>query len=249
MNDSDIQSLVRQIQGLSAEEILAFAARRYGPQIALASSLGAEDQALTDMIARHQLPIGIFTLDTGRLPAETYEAIEATEGAYGLSIDVLFPNRDDIELMVRRQGVNLFYRSVENRKACCHARKVAPLRRKLATLKAWITGLRREQAPTRADLAAVEWDDANGLLKFNPLIDWTTAQVWDYLHRHAVPVNKLHDKGYPSIGCAPCTRAVGQGEDLRAGRWWWELPQQKECGLHVRDGRLVPRRDETKKDA
>ncbi|MFA6132971.1 MAG: phosphoadenylyl-sulfate reductase [Phycisphaerae bacterium] len=223
---------------MDAGALIAHAISRFGQRVALASSLGAEDQVLTDMLVRLTPQPRIFTLDTGRLPRETYDLIDATRKRYGIEIEVLFPDRADVEQLVT-EGVNLFYDSVEGRKACCHVRKVIPLRRKLAELDAWITGLRREQAVTRADLASVEWDQANGLTKINPLIDWSTEQIWDYIRRHDVPYNALHDRGYPSLGCAPCTRAVQPGEDIRAGRWWWEQPQHKECGLHVVNGQLT----------
>jgi phosphoadenosine phosphosulfate reductase len=224
---------------MEQERLLAHVVKHFGDRVALASSLGAEDQVLTDMLCRISPQARIFTLDTGRLPQETYDLIDATRKRYGIQIEVLFPDRTDVEELVSRRGVNLFHASVEDRKACCHARKVIPLRRKLATLDAWITGLRREQSVTRQEIAVVEWDETNGLFKFNPLLDWTTEQVWDYIRRHGVPYNKLHDRGYPSIGCAPCTRAVAPGEDLRAGRWWWEQPEHKECGLHVVDGKTA----------
>lgn len=234
-----LQKINEEIQGLDAQSLLAYVARRFGNRVAFASSFGAEDQVLADMLARLTPRPQIFTLDTGRLPQATYDLVDATRKRYGIEVEVLFPDRGDVEGLVSRNGVNLFYDSIENRKACCHARKVNPLRRKLATLGAWITGLRREQSVTRHEVAAVEWDEGNGLFKVNPLADWSVAQVWDYIKSHNVPYNALHDQGYPSIGCAPCTRAVAPGQDLRAGRWWWELPEHKECGLHVADGRLV----------
>jgi phosphoadenosine phosphosulfate reductase len=235
--------ILRRTAGrLDAEGLLGHALRQFGQLVALASSLGAEDQILTDMLARISPQPHIFTLDTGRLPQETYDLIDATRKRYGIRIEVLFPDAAEVESLVNRGGVNLFHDSVESRKACCQVRKVVPLRRKLTQLDAWITGLRREQAVTRAGLSSVEWDEANCLTKICPLIDWTTEQVWDYIRRHGVPYNALHDRGYPSIGCAPCTRAVQPGEDIRAGRWWWEQPQHKECGLHVVDGQLVGKR-------
>ncbi|MFB3893678.1 MAG: phosphoadenylyl-sulfate reductase [Phycisphaerae bacterium] len=232
----DLADMVRRAASLDAEGLLALAVGTFAGRVALATSLGAEDQVLTDMLARHSLNIAVFTLDTGRLPQETYDLIDATRKRYGIAIEVLFPDLADVEQLVARGGVNLFYGSTENRKACCHARKVLPLRRRLVRLDAWITGLRREQSITRQDIARVEWDEAHGLVKINPLADWTGAQVWDYIRRHDVPYSALHDKGYPSIGCAPCTRAVAPGQDARAGRWWWELPDHKECGLHYPTG-------------
>lgn len=217
--------------------LLREAAERHAP-VVFASSLGAEDMVLTDLIWRENLPIGIFSLDTGRLPAETYALLATVERHYGRRIEVIFPAAADVENYVRAHGINGFYDSIEARKACCHARKVLPLRRVLAGKGAWVTGLRAAQSTTRADLAPVARDEANGLTKLNPLIDWEEDDVWAYLRARQVPYNALHDQGYPSIGCAPCTRAIQPGEDIRAGRWWWENPQTKECGLHMVDGRL-----------
>jgi phosphoadenosine phosphosulfate reductase len=202
------------------------------PPVALASSMGAEDMVLTDLIARHALPIAIFTLDTGRLPGETYALIDRVRDHYGLPIEVHYPDARALEAYVQVHGVNGFYRSRELRVGCCAIRKAAPLARALATRSAWITGQRRAQSTTRRDLAVEEFDATHHLPKFNPLADWTDAEVWDYLRAHDVPINPLHARGYPSIGCAPCTRAVEPGEDARAGRWWWEQPEHRECGLH-----------------
>lgn len=205
---------------------------------ALASSLGAEDMVLTDLIARHARGIGIFVLDTGRLPQETYVLLEKSTQRYQLQPQVYFPERDAVESYVRENGINGFYQRVASRQACCHVRKVEPLKRALAGKRAWITGLRREQAVTRAGLEESAFDSEHGLQKFNPLVDWTESDVWAYIREFDVPYNSLHDQGYPSIGCAPCTRAIKPGEDARAGRWWWENPEQKECGLHwVDDGK------------
>ena len=222
----------------AARALLRRAAREFAPAT-FANSLGAEDMVLTDLIFRDALPIEVFTLDTGRLPNETYALLDAIAARYGARPRVLFPRSEAVEAYVTSHGVNGFYNSVDLRKACCHIRKVEPLRRALAGKKAWITGLRREQAVTREDLAVQSFDAANGLIKFNPLIDWSHDEVWAYIRTHAVPYNALHDRGYPSIGCAPCTRAVAAGDDIRAGRWWWENPESRECGLHVsNDGRL-----------
>ncbi len=234
-----IEAIVSETQSLSTEDFLQAIANRFGQRIALASSMSCEDQVLTDMISRLGCDIGVFTIDTGRLPQSTYDLIDATRNKYDLKIQVLFPDREQVEHMVWANGMNLFHHSVEARKMCCYARKVVPLQRKLATLDAWVTGLRRQQAVTRSDICRAEWDEANELVKLNPLADWTTDQVWKYIHDNDVPYNELHDQGYPSIGCAPCTRAVEPGQDIRAGRWWWEEPEHKECGLHVVDGRLV----------
>ena len=217
-------------------ELLSNAVRELGgqQQITFANSFGAEDMVLTDIILRERLPIGIFSLDTGRLPAETYTLMAETEKTYQTRLQVYFPRLETVEHYVQTHGINAFYESVELRKACCHMRKVEPLQRALKGKKAWITGMRAEQSATRTDLPLRQFDAANGLEKFNPLSDWTEQEVWAYIRIHGVPYNKLHDQFYPSIGCAPCTRAVAVGEDIRAGRWWWEDPENKECGLHVK---------------
>jgi len=216
-------------------DVLSYAYKVFGAKLVFATSLGAEDQALTDMIARYTPQIGVFTLDTGRLPHETYETIEQTQQRYGLKVEILFPEKAEVEEMVNAHGPNLFYKSVEQRKLCCTVRKVNVLRRKLQNFDAWICGLRAEQSVTRSDLKIAERDDANGLIKICPLANWSTEQVWDYIRKNNIPYNKLHDTGYPSIGCEPCTRAIKEGEDLRAGRWWWEQPEHKECGLHFKE--------------
>ncbi|NTW83988.1 MAG: phosphoadenylyl-sulfate reductase [Chlorobiaceae bacterium] len=217
----------------SPEELLRYAADYFGSgSIAFASSFGAEDQVITDMIQSEGLKIPVFTLDTGRLPEETYELMAKTAKHYRIGIDVLFPEREDVEAMVSEHGPNLFYDSIDKRRECCRVRKVEPLRRKLSTLKAWVCGLRREQSVTRTGVSAIEWDDAFGLYKINPLVDVGETWVWEYIRTNGVPYNPLHDQGYPSIGCAPCTRAIMPGEDIRAGRWWWEQAVHRECGLH-----------------
>lgn len=200
----------------------------------LATSFGAEDMVLMDLICKHAPGIDIFTLDTGRLPKETYELMQTLNKHYDKKVDVFFPNTADVELFVINNGPNAFYDSVELRKECCGIRKVVPLNRALSGKKAWITGMRRSQSVTRAELPVSEWDDDHGLQKFSPLTDWSNGNVWAYLRANDVPYNKLHDEGYASIGCAPCTRAITMGEDIRAGRWWWEDPENKECGLHVK---------------
>ncbi len=202
--------------------------------VTFANSFGAEDMVLTDLILRERLPIEIFSLDTGRLPAETYTLMGEVERHYGTKLKIFFPRTDAVEDYVRTQGINAFYDSVELRKQCCHIRKVEPLKRALAGKKAWITGLRAAQSTTRTGLATREFDAGNGLEKLNPLSDWSEAEVWAYIRINEVPYNALHDQFYPSIGCAPCTRAVAVGEDVRAGRWWWESPESKECGLHIK---------------
>jgi len=199
--------------------------------IAFACSFGAEDMVLLDAIARHARKIEIFTLDTGRLPEETQELFEAVRDKYPIAIRTYFPDTATVQAWVEQNGPNAFYKSVAQRLQCCHVRKVEPLRRALAGKKSWITGLRREQSQARQTLEREAWDDTNGLIKINPLLEWRNADVWDYIGAHGVPYNALHDRGYPSIGCAPCTRAIQPGEDIRAGRWWWETTS-KECGLH-----------------
>ena len=224
------------MDGHSAQQVLEWALGTFAPRIALASSFGAEDVVLIDMLTRIDPGARVFALDTGRLPAETYAVIDAIRDRYGVVVEVLFPRHESVEALVRERGVNLFYRSVEDRKACCEVRKIEPLGRALADLDAWITGLRREQAATRANVRKAELDgDHGGIVKVSPLADWSWSQVWAYVRAHDVPYNALHDRGYPSIGCAPCTRAVAAGEGLRAGRWWWEEDgAAKECGLHER---------------
>ena len=199
-----------------------------------ANSLGAEDMVLTDLIVGDKLNIEIFSLDTGRLPLETYDLIADVKKHYGLTLKLYYPRHDLVETYTRDNGINAFYESVELRKGCCYVRKVEPLQRALAGQKAWITGMRAQQSATRDGLPVRAFDEGNGLEKFNPLSDWTEKEVWAYIKLNKVPYNALHDKFYPSIGCAPCTRNVTPGEDVRSGRWWWENPESKECGLHVR---------------
>ncbi len=229
---TDIQKLNQEFQSQPAEKVLQYFLQEYRDKITLASSLGAEDQVLTDMILKINPEAGIFTLDTGRMFPESYSLIERTNEHYNFKMEVYFPDYNKVQTMVKDKGVNLFYESIENRKSCCHIRKIEPLKRALAGKEVWITGLRRDQSVTRTSNQMVEWDDGNGLIKLNPLIEWNNDEVWDYLRKNNVPYNKLHDKGFPSIGCQPCTRAVNPGEEIRAGRWWWENPDKKECGLH-----------------
>jgi phosphoadenosine phosphosulfate reductase len=216
-----------------ATALLQQVAARHAPA-ALASSFGAEDMVLTDLIARHALPIAILTLDTGRLPGESYALIDRVREHYRLPIEVHCPDARSLQDYARAYGINAFYRSVELRQRCCTIRKSEPLSRALVGRGAWITGQRRAQSITRSALAIEEFDADHGLPKFNPLAEWSDDEVWSYLREHAVPTNALHARGYPSIGCAPCTRAIEPGEDLRAGRWWWEHPEHRECGLHRR---------------
>jgi phosphoadenosine phosphosulfate reductase len=198
---------------------------------AFACSFGAEDMVLLDAIARHARKIEVFTLDTGRLPEETHALFETVRDKYPIAIRTYFPDASTVQAWIEQNGPNAFYKSVAQRQQCCHIRKVEPLQRALAGKKSWVTGLRREQSAARHTLERETWDDANGLIKINPLLEWTNDDVWDYIKVNGVPYNALHDRGYPSIGCAPCTRAVQPGEDIRAGRWWWESTS-KECGLH-----------------
>jgi phosphoadenosine phosphosulfate reductase len=234
LTSMQIEKLADDFDNKTAQEILEWALDTFGTKIALASSFGAEDVVIIDMMAKiDKNQAKVFTLDTGRLNQETYDVMDEIRVRYGIPIEVYFPDQKEVEDMVRARGMNLMYESVENRKLCCEIRKVHPLNRALSTLDGWITGLRRDQVVTRATTKKIEIDGAHGgILKVNPLADWTSAMVWDYIRENNVPYNKLHDAGFPSIGCEPCTRAVMQGEDARAGRWWWENAAQKECGLH-----------------
>lgn len=227
-----IDSLNSRFKGSQASEVLSWFSQEYKGRIAFSTSLGAEDQVITHIISTLPDKINIFTLDTGRMFQETYDLMEVTRKKYRCNIQVFFPDAGEVEEMVRTRGPNLFYDSVENRKRCCHVRKIQPLTRALRGMKVWITGLRREQSVTRSDTRLVEWDAEMNLIKVNPLINWLNRSVWNYISLHHIPVNELHGKGYPSIGCMPCTRPVEPGEDIRSGRWWWELSQFKECGIH-----------------
>jgi phosphoadenosine phosphosulfate reductase len=226
--------LNRQFERRPPEALLSFFLERYRGRIALASSLGIEDQALTHMIVAIDRSTPIFTIDTGRLFPESYSLIDKTNFRYDIRINVYFPAREPVETFVQQYGTNAFYESIDRRKQCCAIRKIEPLRRALSGLDVWICGLRREQSVTRTGVQTVEWDEANGIIKINPLLQWSESDVWDYIRRNNIPYNALHDRGFPSIGCQPCTRAVAPGEDIRAGRWWWENPEHKECGLHRR---------------
>ena len=233
LSKEEVAGLNRQFEKAAPQDVLRWALSTFGRSIALAWS-GAEDVAVLDMMWRiDPRAARVFTLDTGRLNPETYELIDEIRRKYAVDLEIVFPQTAAVEALVREKGVNLFYHSLENRKLCCQVRKVEPLNRVLGTLDGWITGLRRSQSVTRGRLEKIELDPAHGgIVKLNPLADWTTAQVFDYIAANGVPKNRLHDQGYPSIGCAPCTRAVKPGEDERAGRWWWEDPASKECGLH-----------------
>lgn len=245
VNEALVPALDEESRDLDLESFLSWALARFpaaagGPTLAFASSLGREDQLLLshlDELLAHQArpadSLHAFTLDTGRLNPETYDLLQTNRRAFRLPITAYWPEAAEVEALVSRGGPNLFYDSVEDRKACCAIRKVAPLRRALTGRSAWITGLRRSQSVTRIQLKRVEWDAAHALVKLNPLLDWSPAEVSAALALRKVPVNALHERGYPSVGCAPCTRAVAPGEDERAGRWWWEAADNKECGLHA----------------
>lgn len=223
-----------QPSSMDSTGLLRWWAAAHRGEIVFSTSFGAEDQVLTDMICRHGLDIPIETLDTGRLFPETYEVWSATEKRYGIRIKAYTPSSAELEELVNGQGIDLYRRSLQARKSCCAVRKLEPLGRLLSGRRVWVCGLRAEQSPTRTGLRPVEQDPERGMTKLNPLADWSEADVWNYIRSWEVPYNRLHDVGYPSIGCACCTRAVKRTEDLRAGRWWWEAPAHKECGLHNR---------------
>lgn len=229
-----IQELNERFEKKTPQEVLSYFLHEYKGRIALSSSLGIEDQALTHMVCNIDHSAKVFTLDTGRLFPETYSLIDNTNKHFGINIEVYFPESGRVEEMVRTKGINLFYDSIESRKECCKVRKIEPLKRAFQNLDVWICGLRKDQSITRFYSSMVEWDEANGLVKINPLINWTEKMVWEYIRVHHIPYNELHEKGFPSIGCQPCTRAVATGDDIRSGRWWWEAPEHKECGLHKR---------------
>jgi phosphoadenosine phosphosulfate reductase len=224
--------LNEQLEGQSAESIIDFMFHSFEGKTGFSTSLGVEDQVILHMLNSIDKQAYVFTLDTGRLFPETYDLLDKNLKRYDIRISVFYPDTQKVQDMVNQKGINLFYESIENRQLCCHIRKVEPLGRAFAGLSAWVTGLRRGQSMTRKDYKTIEWDEKNGLIKVNPLIDWSEKQVWDYVHENKVPYNSLHDKGFPSIGCQPCTRAILPGEDIRAGRWWWENPETRECGLH-----------------
>ncbi len=229
-----VEQVAPELEGRSTEEVLKWAVDTFGDRVALACSFGAEDVVLVDLLSKVTDRPRVFAIDTGRLHGETYEVAERLRERYGLSIEAYYPQREAVETLEREQGFYSFRQSLEARHACCHIRKVEPLNRALGQLDAWITGLRREQSVTRTAVQVLERDEAHGgIAKLNPLVDWTNDQVWAHIKEHQVPYNRLHDQGYPSIGCEPCTRAIQAGEHPRAGRWWWESPEQKECGLHV----------------
>lgn len=234
METSILEELKEALPGLDPAERLRYLANCLPQGLVFTTSLGMEDQVLTDMIARLRIPVRVVTLDTGRLFQETYDLIDRTRARYKIPIEVFYPDARTLSAMVSTKGMNSFYESVENRKECCHIRKVEPLRRALQGATAWITGLRAAQSENRSTLPLVEWNEGWGLWKVNPLADWGLEEIQTYVQSHAVPVSPLHAQGFPSIGCAPCTRAIQPGEDIRAGRWWWEQ-SHKECGLHAKN--------------
>ncbi|MEB3004836.1 phosphoadenylyl-sulfate reductase [Capnocytophaga sp. G2] len=229
----EIATLLTEIEKLTEKEILELLIKRYPHKVVFSTSFGMEDQVITDFILKNKIPVEIFTLDTGRLFYETYTTWENTNEYYHTEITPYYPDAKAIERYVKDNGVNAFYNSVPLRQACCHIRKVEPLKRALAGNKVWITGLRAEQSANREQMKMVEWDETNHIIKVHLLLHWRTEQVLSFLRKNGIPYNPLHDKGYPSIGCAPCTRAIREGEDFRDGRWWWESKTNKECGLHI----------------
>lgn len=230
----NIEVLNKELENKTPQEVLEYFLNKYGKKAALSSSFGAEDQVLTDMILNIDKNANIFTLDTGRLHPETYSVMDATNLKYGIKVNVFFPDTQKVQELYATQGINGFYESIQNRKTCCGVRKIEPLQRALKPLEVWITGLRASQSVTREELPMVEFDETNNVIKVSPLLHWSEEDVWNYIKTNKVPYNKLHDQGYPSIGCAPCTRPVEKGQDIRSGRWWWENPEHKECGLHVK---------------
>lgn len=232
--EETIKDLNKKLKNKKPEEVLEYFLMQYKQKAALSSSLGAEDQVLTNMMLEIDQNANIFTLDTGRLNPETYSVMDATNLKYNIKINVYFPKNQDVQDLYQEQGINGFYESIEKRKACCYIRKMEPLKRALKPLEIWITGLRASQSITRENLEIIEYDANNKVIKVNPLLFWSEEDVWTYIKKNHVPYNKLHDQGFPSIGCAPCTRAIKDGEDLRSGRWWWENPEHKECGLHIK---------------
>ena len=236
MQNKDIQNNLNDLNELFNKltplEIIQKSNELFKTDVVFLTSMGLEDMVILDMIVKSKANIKIFTIDTGRLYNETYSLISKTEQKYNTKINIVFPNNSEVEEMVNNNSINLFYESINKRKLCCEIRKIKPLKRVLSDSKAWICGLRKTQSITRHDLKIAEHDLLNNLIKINPLLDWTEEMVWNYIKENNVPYNILHDKGFPSIGCAPCTRAIKKDEDIRAGRWWWESPENKECGLH-----------------
>lgn len=239
IQSEQIDELNKISKGLSAFEIIKLAQEKFHGRLTFATSLGEEDQVLLDIIAKASPSIEVFTLDTGRLFQESYDLMGKNMKKYKLNLRIYSPETRSVEKMVNQKGINLFYESIENRKLCCNIRKIEPLKRALRNSDAWITGLRKQQSVTRTDIQTFEWDALNGKIKINPLMSWTMVDVKNYIKENKVDVNVLHAKGFISIGCAPCTRPVNDGEDVRAGRWWWESPEQKECGLHNNPNRPI----------
>ena len=230
----NIKILNNKFKESTSKEILEYFLTTYKDKAALSSSFGLEDQILTHMMLSLDKKARIFTLDTGRLHPQTYDVMDATNLKYEINVDVYFPNNTKIEELYKKQGVNGFYESIQNRKTCCFVRKIEPLKRALNELDVWITGLRISQSVTRENLNIVEYDEVNKVIKVNPLLNWSEEEVWEFVKKNKIPYNSLHDEGYPSIGCAPCTRAIEIGAGVRSGRWWWENPEHKECGLHLK---------------
>lgn len=234
MKTDKLQEIEQVVSGKAPGEALALLAKEFPGKVVFSTSFGLEDQAIAHLIFSNDIPLKVFTLDTGRLFPETYSVWSRTKEKYGKTIEAFYPNEQTVQKMVSAKGPNSFYESVENRLECCHIRKVEPLSRALKGNSVWITGIRKEQSPNRHDLRSTEWDEKNQILKFHPLFDWNFEEVKKFIAKNDIPYNALHDKGFPSIGCQPCTRAVKAGEDARAGRWWWEQSDKKECGLHVK---------------
>ncbi len=228
-----VSSYQEEFKKMTPGEMLSHIMENHPGKVVFSTSLSAEDQVVTHMLTELVEEPPIFTLDTGRLFYETYDLIDKTNKHYGINIKIMFPDSARVEEMTNQQGINLFYDSIANRKRCCNVRKIEPLKRALSGNEVWITGLRSEQSPTRNNMQFAEWDACNHIIKLNPILAWTESEVWDYIKAHNIPYNALHDHGFPSLGCQPCTRAVNPGEDIRAGRWWWEQPETKECGLHL----------------
>ncbi len=233
MNSNLLKDLSQRVENATIADAIAQLCDLYPGKVVFSTSLGQEDQVITEIIAKNKLPVKIFTLDTGRLFYETYDLIARTEARYKVKIQPYYPTTQSIEELVKNIGINGFYESPENRKSCCYVRKVEPLKRALEGNSIWITGLRAEQSANRGSMQKIEWDEGNQITKFNPLLAWSMEEMLDYIKENKIPYNPLHDKGFVSIGCAPCTRAIAPGEDPRAGRWWWE-DSKKECGLHIK---------------
>ncbi len=230
----DVNALTDEYEPRPAEEVIRWALERFGSTVAISTSFQAEGMVILDMAHHIDPNVKVFTIDTGRLPEETYALMDRVREYYGISVGVYYPDNEDLAQMVSEHGVNPFYRSVSLRLLCCNLRKVEPMRHALKDLNAWISGLRRSQDATRATVGKIEVDTSHGgIIKINPLADWSYDQVWEHIRANQVPYNELYDRGYTSIGCAPCTRPTTPGEDFRAGRWWWEKGMPKECGIHL----------------